>query len=224
MTQCPHETQLDSPIGAPPSHNTRGCAILPIDAQRFIDLEGLARLNAASAENALVGIVAIEGIGHIHFIGLGLVGDFLMLDCEQLGGVMHGAVAVVVVADRAVEQMIAEDAVKGFALRRIRTRRRGDHVHALGGHGAAGSHQFAVDLHHAGIAGLDRSKLGVIANVRYFDSAAVDQVDQALSRLNCLWLAVNGGCHMAVHPPRLILDGSSWGKDCVKLLDCDTLR
>ena len=169
--------------------------ILPIDAERFIDLEGLARLNAAPAENALVGIVAVEGIGHIHFVGLGLVGDLLVLDCEQLGGVVHGAVAVVVVAHRAVEQVIAEDAVEGFALRRIRARRGCDHVHALGGHGAAGPHQFAVDLHHAGIAGLDRSELGVIADVRNFDSATVDQVDQALSRLNCLWPAVNGGCH-----------------------------
>ena len=183
MTQCPHETQLDSPIGAPPSHNTRGCSILPIDAQRFIDLEGLAGLNAAPAENALVGIVAIEGIGHIHFIRLGLVGDLLVLNCEQLGGVVHGAVAVVVVADRAVEQMVAEDAIEGFALRRVRARRRCDDVHALRGHGAAGSHQLAVDLDHAGIAGLDRSELGVIADLRYFDSAAVDQVDQALSRL-----------------------------------------
>ena len=166
MTQWPHETQLDSPIGAPPSHKHAGVRILPIDAQRFIDLESLAGLNAASAENALVGIVAVEGIGHIHFIGLGLVGDLLMLDREQLGGVMHGAVAVVVVADRAVEQMIAEDAVKGFALRRVRARRRRNHVHALRGHGAAGSHQLAVDLHHAGVAGLNRSKLGVIANLR----------------------------------------------------------
>jgi hypothetical protein len=31
---------------------------------------------------------------------------------------------------------------------------------------AASSDQFAVDLDHAGIAGLDRSKLGVIAHLR----------------------------------------------------------
>jgi hypothetical protein len=99
---------------------------------------------------------------------------------------MNGAVAVVVIANRAIEHMIAEDAVKGFALRRVRTRRRGDHVHALCSHRSASSYQFAVDFNHAGIAGLDRPKLGVIANVRYFDSATVDQVDQALSGLDCL--------------------------------------
>ena len=119
---------------------------------------------------------------------------------------MHGAVAVVVVADRAVEHVIAEDAVKGFALRRVRARRGRHHVHALGRHGAAGSHQFAVDLHHAGIAGLDRSKLGVIANLRYFDSATVDQVDQAFSGwISCGLPSIVAV--IAVHPPRLNLDG-----------------
>jgi hypothetical protein len=44
---------------------------------------------------------------------------------------MHGAVAVVVVADRAVEHVIAEDAVEGFALRRVRARRGRDHGHAI---------------------------------------------------------------------------------------------
>src|ERR1700677_4443017 len=96
--------------------------IFPVNGQRLIDLEGLAGLHTAPAENTLVGIVAIEGIRHIHFIGLLLVGDFLMLNREQLGGVMYRAVAVVVVADRTVEQMVAEDAVKGLALRCVRTR------------------------------------------------------------------------------------------------------
>ena len=118
--QCPHETQLDSPIGAPPSHKHARMEILPIDAQRFIDLEGLTRLNTASAKNALVRIVAIEGVGYIHFIWLGLVGDLLVLNCEQVGGVVHGAVAVVVVANRTVEHVVAEDAIEGFALRSIR--------------------------------------------------------------------------------------------------------
>ena len=123
----------------------------------------------------------------IHFIGLGLVGNLLMLDVEQRGGVVHRAVAVVVVADRAVEQMIAEDAVKGFALRCVCARgEEVDHVHAVRGHGAAGSHQLAVDLHHAGVAGLDRSKLRVIADLRNSDSAAVDHVDQAFPGLDRL--------------------------------------
>src|SRR5438105_544834 len=95
--------------------------ILPIDGQRFIDLEGLTGLNTAPAEDALVGIVPIEGIGHIHFVWLRPVWSLLMFNVEEGGGVVHGAVAVVVVADRTVEQMVAKDAVKGFVSRRICT-------------------------------------------------------------------------------------------------------
>jgi hypothetical protein len=40
------------------------------------------------------------------------------------------------------------------------------------------------------------SELGMITDVRHFDSAAVNQVDQALPRLNCLWFAINDGCHV----------------------------
>jgi hypothetical protein len=69
----------------------------------------------------LIGIVAIEGIRHIHFVRLWLVGYFLMLDREEARGVMHGTVAAVVVADGTVEQMVAEDAVKGLAPCRVGT-------------------------------------------------------------------------------------------------------
>src|SRR5579871_1833953 len=138
--------------------------ILPANAQRFIDLERLARLNAASAEYALAGIVAVEGIGHIHCVRLWLEWNFLVFHAKKLGGVMHRTVAVVVVADRAIEQMIAEYAVKSLSLRRIRTRRRGLDVHAICRHGPTGSHQFAVNLHHACVAGFDWSELGVIAH------------------------------------------------------------
>jgi hypothetical protein len=109
---------------------------------------------------------------------------------------MYCAVAVVVIAYCAVEQMIAKNAIEGFALRSIRTRRRCDDVHALQGYGATGPNQFAVNLNHARIAALDRSELGVITDVRYFDSTAVEKVDQVLPRLNCLWLAINDGCHV----------------------------
>jgi len=43
---------------------------------------------------------------------------------------------------------------------------------------------------------LDRSELGVVTNMRNFDSAAIDQVDQVLSRINCLWFAINRNCHL----------------------------
>ena len=100
-------------------------SILPVDTQRFIHLKVLAGLHAASAKNALVGIVAVEGIGNICFIRLGLVRDFLVLDMKKPGGVVNRAVSVAVVADRAIEQVVAENPVKRFALGRIRARRDG---------------------------------------------------------------------------------------------------
>jgi hypothetical protein len=113
-----------------------------------------------------------------------------MLNREKLSGVMYCAVPVVVVADCAVEQMVAEDAIKGFALRRVRPWRRCDDVHALGSRDATGSHQLAVHLHHAGIAGLNGAKLRVVTNMRHFDSATVNQFNQQLSRLDSLWSVV----------------------------------
>lgn len=95
---------------------------------------------------------------------------------------MHGAVVIVVIANCTVEQMIAEDAVEGFALRLTRASRGCDDVHSLRGDGATRSHQFAVDLHHAGVAGLNGAKLGLITNLRQIELATVDQVDQALTR------------------------------------------
>lgn len=47
-------------------------------------------------------------------------GDFLVLDRQQLGRVMDCAVAIVVVANRAIEHVVAEDAVECFNLRRRR--------------------------------------------------------------------------------------------------------
>jgi hypothetical protein len=52
----------------------------------------------------------------------------------------------------------------------------------------------------------------VIANLRYLDSATVDQVDQALSEPDSLGFTVNGGCHF-LSPPQLILDGIPLGND-----------
>ena len=53
-----------------------------------------------------------------------------MFDRQQLGGVVDCAVTVVVVANRAVEEMITEYAVKGFSLRCIRGRRIRDDAHS----------------------------------------------------------------------------------------------
>jgi hypothetical protein len=54
----------------------------PINAERFIHLQVLACLHATSTQDALIRIVAVEGIGHVHFVWLGLVRDFLMFDLK----------------------------------------------------------------------------------------------------------------------------------------------
>ena len=130
VTQWPHDTQLDSPMSAPPSHRTRGCAIFPADGECFVDLNVLAGFNAAAAQNALVGIVAIERVGVVFRVGLGLEGEFLVLDGEQSRRVVDRAVPVVVVADGAVEEVVVEDAVEGLALRGVGAGGRGENHHA----------------------------------------------------------------------------------------------
>src|SRR6266404_1044898 len=76
--------------------------VFPTDRQSFIDLKVLARFDAAAAQDALIGIVTVERIARIDLVRLGLKRVVLMRYSEQFGRVMNGAVAVVVVADRAV--------------------------------------------------------------------------------------------------------------------------
>src|SRR5204862_7349696 len=65
----------------------------------------------------------------IYRVRLRLEGNPLVLDGEQLGRVVDGAVPVVVVADRAVEEMVAEDAVERRELQdRKSTRLNSSHV------------------------------------------------------------------------------------------------
>ena len=90
--------------------------IFPANGQGLVDLNVLAGLDTATAKNALVGIVAIKWICRVHFVGLCPEWDGLVLDAEKLGGVMDRAVAVIIVADGAVEQVIAENPVERFPL------------------------------------------------------------------------------------------------------------
>ena len=156
---------------------------LPVDGEGLVDLHVLAGLDAAAAENALVGIVAVEGIGVILLVGLAAKGPRLVLHVEMLDGVVDGAVAVVVVADGAVEVVILEDAIEGFALRHVGARAFGDDVHAGGHPGGAGSNQVSVDFHHAGVAGFDGAHGGVIADLgkMAIGQGAVDRFDQEFS-------------------------------------------
>ena len=163
-----------------PEHARVG--VFPADRQGLVHLYVLARLDAAPAENALARVVAIERIGVIDRVRLRPEGNLLVLDAQQLGRVVDGAVAVVVVAHRAVELVVAEDAVEGCALRVLGCRGRGRHQHVARHLRSARPHQRAVDLHHARVAGLYGAELRVIADLRNLDATAVEQVDEALAR------------------------------------------
>ena len=142
-----------------------GMVGLPVDGEGFVDLHVLAGLDAAAAEDALVGIVTIEGVGVVLLVGLGKEGPRLVLHRELADGVVDGAVAVVVVADGAVEVVIVENAIEGFALGHVGAGAFGDDRHAGGHRGGARSHQLAVDLDHAGVAGFDGAHQGVVADL-----------------------------------------------------------
>ena len=130
--------------------------IFPADRQRLVDLQILAGLHAAAAQNALIGIVAVERITVVDLVGLLLKRVTLVFHGQQFGSVVDCAVAVVVVAHRAVKLMIAENAVERLGAGSSRAAgRRGD-FHSVGRHRGASSNQLAIHLHYAGIAGLDR--------------------------------------------------------------------
>src|SRR5882724_5721531 len=98
-----------------PQHT--GIWVFPVDGKRFVDLDVLTSLYAAAAQNALIGIVAIERIRVIDFVGFRMKRDALMFDGQQLRRVMDSAIAIVVVANGAVEQMVAKNAIEGLHLR-----------------------------------------------------------------------------------------------------------
>src|SRR6266481_5084332 len=96
--------------------------IFPVDGKRFVDLDVLTSLYAAATENALIGIVTIERIRVIDLVRLRSKRDSLMLNGQQFRRVMDSAIAIVVVADRAVEQVVTENAIEGLHLRSRRLR------------------------------------------------------------------------------------------------------
>jgi hypothetical protein len=104
-----------------------------------------------------------------------------MFDSQKFRSVMDRAVAVAVVADSAIEKVIAQNAIHGFALRIIRGGRIRLDIHSLGNGGSTCSGKGAVNLDHAGIAGLDWSNLRVVAHLRDFDLTAVEEIDETLT-------------------------------------------
>jgi hypothetical protein len=91
--------------------------ILPINRKRLVHLHVLASFDAAAAKNALLRVVAVEGVRVVFFVRLGTKGNWLVLDAEQFFRVVDSAISVVVVAHGAVENVIGENAVERFSLR-----------------------------------------------------------------------------------------------------------
>ena len=91
--------------------------------------------------------------------------------------------------------MIASLRIEGLALRRLGACRFRDNGHAIGGLNAAGPHQPSVHLHHAGVAGLDGSQLVVIADLGDLDTAAIDEINEPLFRLDGTLHPVDGYGH-----------------------------
>src|SRR3954471_23511751 len=97
-----HATRFLNRRAAIPQHPR--VRILPVDRECFVDLNVLTCLDASPAENALVRVVAVEGIRLVDSVRFRREWDALMLNREQLRGIVHGAVAIVLVAYGAVEQ------------------------------------------------------------------------------------------------------------------------
>src|SRR5438309_9914306 len=83
--------------------------ILPPYRKRLVDFNILASLDATSAENALIRVVSVKRVRVVHFVRLRLERNLLMLNGHLPGRVMHRAIAVVIVADGAVEHVISQD-------------------------------------------------------------------------------------------------------------------
>jgi hypothetical protein len=112
--------------------------VLPPDGECLVHLDILAGLHATPAQDALVRVVSVKGIRVVDLVRLGLEWPLLVLDPHHPGGVVYRAVPVIIVAHRAVEEMVSQDPVKGIPLRRAcQGGLRGD-IHSLGHHGPAG--------------------------------------------------------------------------------------
>ena len=89
-----------------------------------------------------------------------------MLDGHQLGRVVHRAIAVVIVANGAVEHVISQNPIERFPLRRHRLGGFGGDIHSSGYFRRASAHQLASYFDHASITALNGTELRVVADLR----------------------------------------------------------
>jgi len=140
--------------------------IFPADRERFVDLDILASLDAASrTECTGLDRIGKIGFGVVHFVRLGLERDLLMLDGHQFSSVMHRAITVVIVADGAVEHCDFQESGRNASRWRrlppswISSRRSFRQTLSL----RKAPHQLAIHLDHAGVTALNGNRVcGVI--------------------------------------------------------------
>src|SRR5258708_33887878 len=82
--------------------------ILPVNRKGFIHLHVLAGFDTSAAKNALLRVVAVEGVRMILFVGLGMIRNRLIFDAQQSFRVVNSTVSVIVVAYGALDNVIAE--------------------------------------------------------------------------------------------------------------------
>ena len=171
--------RLADRLAAVPEHAWVGRGI--VDAQRFVDLDILAGLDALSAQNALVGVVGIERTGRILFVGLARIRIALDRNIHVGEGVVQLAVAGVVLAGGAVQLVLGEQAVHAFfACSPARIVEAGD-LHAVVRRRRTTAFELSVDFDPAGVAGLQRAECLVIADLRHIHPIRVHQFDEQLA-------------------------------------------
>ncbi len=99
---------------AVPEHPRIG--VFPVNGERFVHFDVLARFHAAAAKDALVGVVPIKGVGVVHLVLLGAKRNLLVLNTQLCSGVVNNAITVVVIANGAIQNVIAQDPVKSLPL------------------------------------------------------------------------------------------------------------
>jgi hypothetical protein len=87
--------------------------------------------------------------------------------------------------------VIAQDPVEGFHLGSRSLRRFCGNLHSIGNFGRARPKQMAVHFDHACVAGLNRTQLRVVADLRNRTASTVDQIDEELFGLGFMHNSVN---------------------------------
>jgi hypothetical protein len=103
--------------------------------------------------------------------------DVLVLYLQHLSRVVDRAIPVVIVANRAVKHVIAENPIECFPLRTVSPARFRLHLHAFDNRHRAGALELTIHFDQASVTGLDRAQLMMIANCRYFCVTPLKQIN-----------------------------------------------